>query len=585
LLIELAFMERRRFIVTGIAMAATGALLASDACSGSIGQNPIPVPPPIPPPGRTYTLTAQYALTNIKGYKLRTRTYDGRTIAPTIVTRPGDTLRMRIVNRLPPNPPASIPRKIVPIPSVRDSMEAMDPLFHDGVKPSHDINDMNNPHDFNTTNLHVHGIQTIPHIFAPLGTSDPEAPMLKILPGRSFLYNFPVPADHPSGLHWYHPHKHGSTDVQVSGGMAGLIVVRGPIDRVPEIAAAREIFVVVQSLNVNPSKTNPNIYEREYLAYKPPAEGGYSFGTQYTMLTVNGEGAYWIRNRTGDTPPLLTPLGVPEFQVKPGEVVRLRLLNGANALPLFMALPGFAAWEIGFDGVNTLKPLPLDMSGSGVTKVTPENLFSVPIRLAAQANRIELLLRAPSEEGTYTLSSLASDRIKPALGDPFDIVRFVVRGTAVKMSIPAKLPKPTREYPIIKDSEIVAHRKFLFGQGPRQDLLTGFGFTINGVLYQEMVCATRPKVGTCEEWRIENETDDLHPFHLHENSFQLFAINDKPEEPIGIWDTFAIPPKVNGVNGSLTLRIRFKQWYGKTVFHCHVLPHEDTGMMQNILMA
>jgi suppressor of ftsI len=576
-------MDRRRFIIAGASVVATGGVLASDACSSSSGGGIAPIPPI--PPAHAHTLTVQYAITEIKGYKLKTRTYDGRTIAPALQTRPGDTLSMRIVNHLPPNPPEHVPQGRVLLPAVKDSMEAMDPLFHGGVKLSGQINRMNNPHGFNTTNLHVHGIQTIPHIFYPVGTSDPRAPMIAILPGQSFLYNFPVPSDHPSGLHWYHPHKHGSTDVQVSGGMAGLIVVRGPIDDVPEIAAAREIFVVVQTLNVNPSKTNPNLYEREYIAYRPPAEGGYSFGTQYTMLTVNGDGAYWIRNATKDSPVQLTPLGVPEYHVKPSEVVRLRLLNGANALPLFLALQGFEAWAIGFDGINTLEPLPLDMSGAGVIKITPENLFTAPVQLAAQANRIELLLRAPAKEGSYLLSSLASDRIKPALGEKFDIARFVVEGTAVKMGIPSKLPKPTREYPIIRDGDIVAHRKFLFGQGPRTDLLTGFGFTINGVLYQEMMCDARPKVGTCEEWRIENETDDLHPFHLHENSFQLFAINDKPESIISIWDTFAIPPKVNGTNGSLTIRVRFKQWHGKTVFHCHVLPHEDTGMMQNILMT
>jgi suppressor of ftsI len=577
-------MDRRRFIVTGISVAAVGAALASDACSGSIGGNNIPVPP-IPPAPRVHNLAVQYATTNIKGYRLRTRTYLGRTIGPIIETRPGETLTMHIVNRLPPNPPARIPQHSVPIPAVEDSMEAMDAVFKGGMKPSRKIDPMNNPHGFNTTNLHVHGIQTIPHIFRPLGTSDPAAPMLEIDPGKSFLYSFPVPADHPSGLHWYHPHKHGSTDVQVSGGMAGLIVVRGPIDEVPEIAAAREIFIVAQSLNVNPSKTRPGIYEREYIAYKTPEHGGYSFGTQFTMLTINGEGTYWIRNRTTDMPAQFTPLGVPEYHVKPGEVVRLRLLNGMNSNPLFMALPDFEVWQIGFDGINTLEPLPLDMSGAGVTTITPENLFSAPIQLAAQANRIELLLRAPKKEGSYVLSSLASDRIRPAAGEKFDIARFVVGGSPVKMGIPADLPKPTREYPIIKAKDIVAHRTFLFGQGARQDLLTGFGFDINGVLYQEMVCATRPKVGTCEEWRIENKTDDLHPFHLHENSFQLVAINDKPQDPVSIWDTFAIPQKVNGVNGSLTIRVRFKQWYGKTVFHCHALPHEDTGMMQNILMS
>jgi len=575
-------MDRRRFIVTGISAVAVGATFAADACSSGAGVNgQVPQPPFTP----AHELSTQYAITNIKGYKLRTRTYNGRTMGPTIETRPGQNLAMRIVNRLPPNPPAKPPAGRVPIPDVRNSMEAMDAAASFPMKMSQKIDPMNNPHGFNTTNLHVHGLQTIPHIFAPLGTSDPSAMMVEIFPGSSFLYNFPIPADHPSGLHWYHPHKHGSTDVQVSGGMAGLIVVRGPVDDVPEIAAAREILLAVQSLNVNPSKERPDLYEREYLAYKKPEDGGYSFGTLFTMLTVNGEGIYWVRNATRDAPAEFTPLGVPHFHLSPGEVVRLRLLNGTTRAPLLMALPGFDAWQIGFDGINTLEPLHVDMSGRGITEITPENLFSAPIQLAAQANRIELLLRAPKKEGTFTLSSLATRDIFPSAGGKFDIARFVVSGSPVKMSIPSELPKPKREYPVIEDEDIVVRRRFRFSQGERTDLLTGFGFTVNGALYQEMECPTRPRVGTCEEWRIINDTDDVHPFHLHENSFQLFAINDKPRRPIEIWDTFAIPPKRNGVNGTLTIRIRFVQWTGKTVFHCHVLPHEDTGMMQNILMT
>ena len=85
--------------------------------------------------------------------------------------------------------------------------------------------------------------------------------MIQVQPGQTYSYDFPIPPDHPSGLHWYHPHNHGSTDVQVSNGMAGLvIVVRGPIDQVPEIKAAREIFMVVQTLDVNPSKTRKRAF-------------------------------------------------------------------------------------------------------------------------------------------------------------------------------------------------------------------------------------------------------------------------------------------------------------------------------------
>jgi len=576
-------MNRRQFIVTGVSAGVVGGALVTDSCSSTSTVGPGPIP--VPPAGRVYQLTTQYATTNMKGYRLRTRTYNGRPVGPILQTRPGETLSIRVINRFPPNGPERPPEGVVRLPDVRDSMEAMDATIRPDVKPSQKIDPMNNPHGFNTTNLHVHGLQTVPHIFAPVGTSDPDAMMLAILPGRDFLYNFPIPHDHPSGLHWYHPHKHGSTDVQVSGGMAGLIVVRGPIDEVPEVAAAREIFLVVQSLNVNRSKTHHGVYEREYVAYKTPKEGGYTFGTEFTMLTVNGEAAYWVRNATADSPPVFTPLGVPEYHVRPGEVLRIRLLNGMNRAPLLLALPGFDAWQIGFDGINLLEAAQLDMSGSGVTEITPENLFTAPIRLAAQANRIELLVRAPKAEGTYTLSSLAAREIFPWAGGPFDVAKFHVAGGAVKMGIPTELPKPTREYPVIEDKDIVSRRRFVFDQGPRTDLLTGFGFTVNRKLYQEMECPTQPKVGTCEEWRIVNKTDDVHPFHLHENSFQLFAINDAPNRPIEIWDTFAIPPKRNGKNGSLTIRVRFVQWTGKTVFHCHVLPHEDTGMMQNILMT
>jgi suppressor of ftsI len=579
-------MNRREFIVAGVSASVVGGALVIDSCS-STSSGPVPGPIPVPPPapGRVYQLTTQYATTNMKGYRLRTRTFNGRTVGPMLHTRPGETLSVHVVNRFPPNGPERLPKGAVLLPNPRDSMEAMDATIRPDVKASQHIDPMNNPHEFNTTNLHVHGLQTVPHIFAPIGTSDPTAEMVAIRPGHDFLYHFPIPSDHPSGLHWYHPHHHGSTDVQVSGGMAGLIVVRGPIDEVPEIAAAREIFLVVQTLNVNRSKTHPDLYEREYIAYKTPTEGGYNFGTDFTMITVNGEAAYWVRNAKDMKPPEFTPLGVPEYHVQPGEVLRLRMLCGANKAPLPLVLPGFEAWEIGLDGINTLTAVPLDMSGTGVTEVTPENLFTAPIALIVEGNRLELLVRAPKTEGTYTLSSLATRDVDPSMGGKFDIARFHVSGSPVKMGIPTNLPKPTREFPVIKESDVVAKRRFLFGQGPRKDLLTGFGFTINGELYQEMECPTQPKVGTCEEWLIENETPDFHPFHLHENSFQLRLINDVPVKPLEIWDTFGIPPKRNGKNGTLLIRVRFVHWTGKTVFHCHVLPHEDTGMMQNILMT
>lgn len=576
-------MNRRRFVVTGMSAAVAGAI--ATACSARGGLNALEKLLPGLNPGELAaagtTLVPQYASVEMAGYKMRLRTYNGKTVGPTIETRPGETLSIRIDNKLPPNPKSSVPRGPVPMNVVENSMQAMNPKYLGARTFSRYVDPMNNPHDFNTTNLHVHGIQTVPHLFDPVGTSKASAEMIAIEPGKSFQYHFPIPSDHPSGLQWYHPHHHGATDVQVSGGMAGLIVVRGEIDDVPEIKAARELFIVIQSIEVNESKTQKGWYDREYIAFKSPHEGGYQLDADYAMLTTNGEPTNWYDVGKGTSTAVGTP---PQFDVQPGEVVRIRLLNGTNFIPLMLVLPGFESWEIGRDGINLLEATSIDMSGRGVALITPENLFSAPIRYAFSANRIELLIRAPGRPGTYTLSSLANSGFMgnfPTL----HLATFAVAGAPVSMSVPEKLPVPTREYPLIAQKEIKTRRKYVFSQGSCTEILTGLCFMINDELYKEAEATDRPAVGTCEEWRIENSTPDGHPFHLHTNSFQLIAINDQKVDPVQIWDTFVVPPKVGPKNGSITIRIRFKQWYGKDVFHCHILPHEDTGMMRNFLLV
>jgi suppressor of ftsI len=580
-------MNRRHFVVTGISAAVAGSV-AIAACStrGGLGGLMPGSESAVEELGRTSSgvtvLNTEYAKVTLAGYKMHLRTYNGKTYGPTVETRPGATLSYRIVNKFPPNPKATPPTGAVKIPVVENSMQAMDPRYRGPLVTSHEtVDQMNDPHDFNTTNLHVHGIQTVPHLFQPVGTSDPSADMIAVEPGKTYDYSFPVPSDHPSGLHWYHPHHHGATDMQVSGGMAGLIVVRGPIDEVPEIKAAREIFLVAQSLEVNESKTLPGWYDREYIAYQTPSNGGYSLDADYAMMTSNGEPVAWYDINKGTATKAGTP---PQYAVRPGEVVRLRLLNGNDFAPLMLVLPGFEAWEIGFDGVNLLEATSKDMSGKATRLVTPLNLFTAPVRFAFTGNRIELLLKAPAAPGTYTLSSLANAGFSGNV-PPYDLAQFVVSGAPVTMGIPTTLPTPTREYPVITEQDVKVKRKVTFNEGACKQLLTGFCFEVDNKLYDMTEISFSPQVGTCEEWRIENATPDGHPFHIHTNSFQLIAINDKPVDPVQIWDTHVVPPMIGGKNGSITMRIRFVEWKGKDVFHCHILPHEDTGMMVNFMLV
>jgi suppressor of ftsI len=579
-------MNRRHFVVTGIAAAVAGGAFAT-ACSnrgglGSLvpGQGGAPALEEASSSGKI-VLKPQYANVNLAGYKMRLRTYNGKTVGPTMVTRPGAILKVRIENQLPANAKTDVPTKPVMIQRVENSMQAMDPKYRGPLIPSGNVDPMNNPHDFNTTNLHVHGIQTVPHLFEPVGTSNPAAEMIAVEPGKTYEYSFPIPKDHPSGLHWYHPHHHGSTDVEVGGGMAGLIVVRGPIDEVPEIKAAREIFLAVQSLEVNASTKRKGWYDREPIAYRSSANGGYTLDADYAMMTTNGVPTTWYDINKGTGTSVGTP---PQYAVKPGEVVRIRLLNGTNFAPLMLKLPGFQTWEIGRDGINLLEATPIDMSGKGTSLVTPLNVFQAPIRFSFSGNRIELLIKAPAKTGTYTLSSIGTAGFSGNV-PPLDIAQFVVSGSPVSMSVPTTLPTPTREFPLITPKDVKRQRTIVFSQGPCNELLTGFCFKVDGEIYQLEDVSIAPQVGTCEEWRVENATPDGHPFHLHTNSFQVVAINDKPLDPVQIWDTFLLPPKIGGKNGSITIRTRFKEWYGKDVFHCHILPHEDTGMMRNILLV
>ena len=168
------------------------------------------------------------------------------------------------------------------------------------------------------------------------------------------------------------------------------------------------------------------------------------------------------------------------------------------------------------------------MSDEGVTKITPENLFTrADSTCRARQTGIELLLRAPKKKATYKLSSLASDRIVPAADEKFNLARFVVARQPGDDGHPGEAAQAHTRISRSSTRRISSlTARSTSARGRARICLTGFGFTINGVLYQEMVCPTRPKVGTCEEWRIENKTADLHPFHLHENSFQLIAIND-----------------------------------------------------------
>ena len=144
-------MTRRQFLLAGGTAAAWAVLhgpadLAMAAAQGAVDE---------------YALQVGYSERELGPFRLRTRTYNSRLPGPLMETRPGHTLRIRLTNNLPADPAASVPAG---------------------------IDAFNNPHAFNTTNLHVHGLQVIPHLFQPLGSVDPAAPLITVTSGQTFAY-------------------------------------------------------------------------------------------------------------------------------------------------------------------------------------------------------------------------------------------------------------------------------------------------------------------------------------------------------------------------------------------------------------
>lgn len=212
---------RRQLFRSGAAVAGTAAAANATSKGTAAGKN------------EHIILECKSIEKTIDGVRVKLRSYNGNVPGELIKTRRGETLRIRVQNSLPP----------------------VDSKGWDGSR--------NVPHMFDSTNLHLHGLDIVPHLFEPVGTGNPLARMIDIKPGSHYDYEFQLPEDQPPGLFWYHPHHHGSTAVQAVSGMAGPLITYGDIDEVPEIKAARDILLAVQDIGLFPSEDDPKLWTYE----------------------------------------------------------------------------------------------------------------------------------------------------------------------------------------------------------------------------------------------------------------------------------------------------------------------------------
>lgn len=370
------------------------------------------------------------------------------------------------------------------------------------------------------TNLHWHGLPISPRV---------DDPFLEIPPGERWTYEFTVP-EGLAGTFWYHPHLHGRVAPQLFAGLLGAIVVESPLDAMPELREAEEHLLVLKDLALEGGRPAPHT----------PMD--WSNGKEGDLLLVNGA---------------LRPTLVAQKAT-----LRLRLLNASNARYYRLALQDHPLYLIASDGGFLEEPQ------------------EVPELLLAPGERAEVLVRL-RKEGRFPLQALPYDRGAmgmmgmghgvghgmghgPTLGkNQPEALLYVV---APKNPQPLPLPKALTPFPALPAP--VATRRLVLTEN-----MMAARFFINGQAFDPRRVDFQAKAGTVEVWEVENQGDMDHPIHLHVHPFQVLSLGGRPF-PYRAWKD-VVNLKAGEV-ARLLVPLREK---GRTVFHCHIVEHEDRGMM------
>jgi FtsP/CotA-like multicopper oxidase with cupredoxin domain len=237
---------------------------------------------------------------------------------------------------------------------------------------------------------------------------------------------------------------------------------------------------------------------------------------------------------------------LPVLPIAPGEVQLWRLANIGADIWYDAALDGQAFTVIGEDG-------------NPVWTVRAAKHLVLP-----PGKRYDVLVTGPASGST----TLRTRRYLQG-GDTYParpLMKVNVTGAAVSTPpMPTSLATPVT----FPDSEVVRRRTMVFTEKDEQN-----EFFINGKEFDPNRVDARPKLGTVEEWTLVNKTSEQHPFHIHVNDFLVVSVGGVPYDAPGLQDTVPLYP-----GKDVVIRQRFADFTGKFVFHCHILNHEDNGMM------
>jgi suppressor of ftsI len=394
------------------------------------------------------------------------------------------------------------------------------------------------------TNLHFHGLTVSPN--AP---QDDVLGMLA-MPGQALHYSVEIPRDHPPGLFWYHTHPHGESHRQVLDGMSGAIVIEGIERYIPQVRRLRERVIVVRGRSI---EHDPNAAALRS-AVEIPAKGCGGEGEPIEeIFTVNGV----VR---------------PQIEIAPKERQFWRIVNASPDRYLDVQLDGQTFEIVALDGMPLAYHEP-----------------KAPTRLAnhlllAPAGRLEAIVTGLLRGTHGALRTLCVDTGPDGDPNPEMVLADLVQPRSDRRgsnSTPKRAHAIDDRRPVYRVLDIERLEK------TAPDFTVRFtedksGFYINDRKFApDASPMTSVQVGTFQRWRIVNETAELHPFHIHQVHFLAYAENGIPLSHPAWLDTVNVPYR-----SSVDVILDFTDPVikGMSVFHCHLLNHEDKGMMAKILL-
>lgn len=373
--------------------------------------------------------------------------------------------------------------------------------------------------------IHWHGM--------PVPADQDGNPMDPVAAGANRIYAFDLP-EGSAGSYWYHPHPHGRTAEQVYRGLAGVFLVKPKVDPIP--AAYGDTILFFTDLRLAADGTMP-----------PNSMIDLMNGRVGDHVLVNGQ-----KN--------------PVLSIVAGTKRRFRLYNATNARFLRLSFGETPMTIIGTEGGLLEAPVP--------------NIGDI---LLAPAERLEVIV-AFDKPGTTTLGTLDYDRGWMGQGRPNEAGLPLLRIKAVEGSIaqPPQLPEKLRSIPDLGTPSVT--RRLVFGEtmtmGPGG---MEMGFMINGVSFDMKRINFISKLGEVELWEIQNPTDMDHPFHVHGTQFQV--IEHQRGNSISKPLYRAWKDTINVARGE-KVRVALRQDRpGPRMYHCHILEHEQLGMMGQYVSA